>query len=99
MKKPSLFFVFLFLLGLGISEIPEEMRLGDDVSNDFVLSECGTQSFKTGSIMDGATLTSGNESVEPALARTFPHFQFACAARYFYLSGQDRLVLCSIQRT
>jgi hypothetical protein len=99
MKMPSLFLVFLFLLALGISEIPEELRLSDDASNDFAMTASETRSFETSPIIDTAWLASGNGSVEVAPVRTFKYFCIACAASHSHLSGQDRLLLCSIQRT
>ena len=98
MKKSSFFLVLLFLLGLAISEIPEQIRLSDDVSNDFVLSACGTRPVQISSIKDAATPASRDGSVERMPGRTFQDSPFARAVRCFHTSGQERLVFYSIQK-
>ncbi len=99
MRKPSLYLVFLFLLGLGISEIPEQIRLSDDVSNDFVVTPCGSQSLQSGSLLGDVSPISGRGSVVAVPRRTFQDFGISSLVEPFHLAGQDRLVLCSIQRT
>ena len=89
----------MLLVGVGISEIPEHIRLIDDVSNDFVISAWGRESLQPGSIGDEGAPTLGNASLEVVSARTSQDFRFPFAAVPFHLSGQDRLVLCSVQRT
>jgi hypothetical protein len=97
MKTPLLFLVFLFCIGLGFSEIPEQIRLIDNTSNDLVETACGSKHLEPGSLHEVAA--SGRGLVEAVYTRTFQDFRISPVAEPFYLSGQDRLVLCSIQRT
>jgi len=99
LKKPPVLIVFLlFLVALGLSEIPEEMSLSDDVANDFVVSAGVQQSVQARAIGERGA-TPGSSSVEIASNRTVQDFEFPSVAQPFHLTGQDRLLLWSIQRT
>lgn len=99
LKNPLVPIVFLlFLVALGLSEIPEEISLSDDVSNDFVVSAGGYWSVQARAIGERGA-TPGSSSVEIASNRTVRDFQFPSVAEPFHLAGQDRLLLWSIQRT
>jgi hypothetical protein len=98
MRKPSVLIVFLFLVAAAHSEIPENIRLGDDISNDFVVSAHGIQPAESHAVSEGVAPTSGTEPVEVVPARTIQNFWFPAAGEPFHQSGQDRLLLCSIQR-
>jgi len=97
-KKPlALIVFFLLLVALGLSEIPEDMRLSDDVSNDFVVSAGRQQSVQPHAIGEQGA-TPGSSPVEVVPAQTL-HFRCASVGEPFRLAGQDRLLLWSIQRT
>jgi len=98
LKEPLVLIVFLlFLVALGLSEIREDIRLSDDVSNDFVVSAVGHRSVQTRAIGERCA-PSGSSPVEIS-KQTVQDFQFPSVAEPFYLAGQDRLLLGSIQRT
>ncbi len=95
LKKPLVLMVFfLFLVALGLSEIPEDIRLNDDISNDFVVGAGGHRSVQTRAI--GAPPESSTVEVVPN--QTVQDFRFPLVAEPFHLAGQDRLLICSIQR-
>jgi hypothetical protein len=97
-KEPSLLLVLLFLVTLGFSEIPENIRLSDDVSNDFVVSACGRLSVQSASIREESTVNSTSGPVKAVPARIARGVRFPSAAEPLHLSGQDCLLLWSIQR-
>lgn len=88
---------FLFLVALGLSEIPEDIRLSDDVSNDFVVSAGGHQSVRHRDIEQGVTPASTPAAA--VLAQAVQDSRLFVVAEPFHLAGQDRLLLWSIQRT
>jgi hypothetical protein len=99
LKKPLQLTVYLLLLvALGLSEIPEHIRLSDDVSNDFVISAGGDQSVQARAI-SGQGPTLGSSPVEAVPAQSVQDSRFPSIAEPFHLAGQDRLLLWSIQRT
>ena len=95
-RKPSLLLVFLFLAAAAHSETPDHIRLVDDISNDFAMSACGHQPA-TIDVATGETAASGPVEADPA--QIFHYFRLRSAAELFGLSGQDCLLLWSIQRT
>jgi len=100
MRRPSLLLVFLFLVAVAHAEIPEHIRLGDDISNDFTVSACGRQSVQPRPVNEEGAPASGSVLVEVVPARTVQDFRFSPSdAEPFHLSGQDRLLFWSVQRT
>jgi hypothetical protein len=99
LRKPSVLLVFLFLVAAAHSEIAEHIRLIDDTSNDIVMSACGNQSVQPRAISEQGAPTLGSGPVETPLSQTGQDFRSPSAAEPFHLSGQDRLLLWSIQRT
>jgi hypothetical protein len=98
LKKPLVLIVFLlFLVALGLSEIPEDSRLNDDISNDFVVSAGGHWSVQTRAIGERGAPPESN-AVEVVPNQTVQAFRFPLVAEPFHLVGQDRLLICSIQR-
>jgi hypothetical protein len=99
MSKTSLLLVFLFLAALVFNEVPEHLRLQDDASNDFTVSACKRLSFEPASISEESAPNSTSGPVEADPTRIVQYFRFPLAAEPFHLSGQDCLLLWSIQRT
>ena len=99
MINNSLLIVFLFFVAVAHTEIPEQIRLGDDISNDFVTSQYGRQTVQPRAVGREDAPTSGAGPVEVVPARTVQDFRFPSATEPFHVSGQDRLLLWSIQRT
>ena len=97
-KKPPLLLVLLFLVTLGFSEIPEDIRLINDVSNDFVVSACGRVSVQSASLREESAVNSTSGPVKAVPARIARGVRFPSAAEPLHLSGQDCLLLWSIQR-
>jgi hypothetical protein len=97
-KKSLRLIVFLFFVLLGVSEIPENIRLSDDVSNDFVESACGYLSVQSAAIRDKGVPNSASGPAETVSARIVQNFRFPSPAEPLHLSGQDCLLLWSIQR-
>jgi len=99
MRKPSLLIVFLFFVAVAHTEIREQIRLIDDISNDFVVSAYGHHTVHPRAVSEEGAPTSGSGSVEAVPPQTVQGFRLTSAAQPFHLSGQDRLLLWSIQRT
>src|SRR5882724_4566243 len=97
LRKPSLFLVFLFFFAAAHAEIPEHIRLNDDISNDFTLSACGAQSVQPRTVSADSAPTSSSKPVGVHPAPAMREFQRPSGAEPFHLS--DRLLLWSIQRT
>ncbi len=73
-ERLALIVFLLFLVALGLSEIPEEMSLSDDVANDFVVSAGVQQSVQARAIGERGA-TPGRSSVEIASNRTVQDFE------------------------
>ena len=100
LRKHGLFIVFLFLVAAAHSEFPEHIRLTDNNSNDVVISAYGRQSVQPHDMSEEDTPTSGSVQTELVPARILQEFRFfPSLAEPFQLSGQDRLLLWSTQRT
>ena len=99
MRELPLLTVFLFLVAVAHTEIPEQIRLSDDISNDFVVSAYGHVTVHSRAVGEEEAPTSGSGPVEVAPAGTVQDFRLPSAAHPFHVSGQDRLLLWSIQRT
>jgi hypothetical protein len=97
-KKSLRLLVFLFLVVLGVSEIPENIRLSDDVSNDFVESACGYLSVQSVFVSDESSPNPASGLVEVVPTRMVQGFRFLSAAEPLQLSGRDCLLRWSIQR-
>jgi hypothetical protein len=95
-RKPSLLLVFLFLAAAAHSEIPDHIRLIDDISNDFVTSACGRQPATSAIPSEEAAASGPVEGDPPQIVL---YFRLRSDAELFGLSGQDYLLLWSIQRT
>ena len=98
MRKLTLFLSFWVLLAVGISEIPEHIRLSDDVSNDFVLSSHGFESFQTSSISKAPNPAQARCYVEAVSSPTFQELRFQFSSELFHPSGQELLLFFSIHR-
>jgi hypothetical protein len=98
LRKPSTLLVFLFLVVAVHCEIPEHIRLIDDTSNDFVVSARGNQSVQPRAISEQGARILGSGPVEVLRSQTGQDFRSPSAAEPFHLSGQDCLLLWSIQR-
>src|SRR2546427_9384659 len=96
MRKPSLLVVLLFIVAVVHTEISEQIRLSDDISNDFVVSAYGHHAVHPRAVSEEGAPTSGSGSVEAVPPRTVQGFLLPSAAQPFRLSGQDRLLLWSI---
>src|SRR5712664_997826 len=99
MRKRSLLIALLFFVAVVHTEIPEQLRLGDDISNDFVVSAYGHHTVHPRAVSEEVAPASGSGSVEAVPPQTVQGFRLTSAAQPFHLSGQDRLLLWSIQRT
>ena len=99
MRKRSFLIVLLFLVAVVHTEIPEQIRLSDDISNDFVVSAYGDQTVHPRAVSEEVAPASGSGSVEAVPPQTVQGLRLPSAAQPFRLSGQDRLLLWSIQRT
>jgi|SRR5580692_399055 hypothetical protein len=99
LRKTSLAIVFLFIAAVAHSEIPENLQLRDDVSNDIAFTGKGCHSLQPHAFDEESapTLGSGKVKVVPAVAVQFS--AFPSVAGPFHLLGQDRLPLWCIQRT
>lgn len=93
-------FAFLFLVAIVHAELPEHMRLSDDVSNDFTLSACGRPSVQLRIVRADDALTPESCLLRAGPALTAQHFGLPQAtSEAFHLSGHDLLLLWSIHRT
>jgi hypothetical protein len=96
-KLPSLL-VFVLLLAIAHTEIPELLHLSDDVSNDFGATSFGCKSVETRAINNANTPFLGN-SIAPAILRTVRVFCFSPATKSFQDAGTRLLYLNSVLRT
>jgi hypothetical protein len=96
LRKPLVLGVFLFIVIAAHSEIPEQIRLRDDVSNDFVMSACWRQPVQPRSVSQDVAPSGPAEAVP---TQTVQDFRFPSVAKLFHLSGRDRLLRFSIERT
>src|SRR6267378_806435 len=95
MRKPSLLVVLLFIVAVVHTEIPEQIRLNDDISNDFVVSAYGHHTVHPRAVSEEVAPASGSGSVEAVPPQTVQGLRLASAAQPLHLSGQDRLLLWS----
>jgi hypothetical protein len=95
-RKSSLFVIFLFLVAVAHSEIPEDIRLCDDVSNDIAFTGSHSDQPRLVDEEGVPPLASGHVVIAPV--ETVAYFLVFSTAGPSPLLGQERLVLWSIQR-
>jgi len=89
-RKLVFFLLFLLVFGLACAEIPESIRMRDDVSNDFIV---------TVSIRGPISFQSDRRHVDNSnAARVFVSLHSASPLTPPLLIGQDFLPLFSIQK-
>lgn len=93
------FLLLLLLVAVMPTEIPELVHLGDNVSNDFVLTSFGCQSTPVMDVGD-ARVASSVEAIVPAvLLPVSKSFDVPVVERPFQGAGQALRCMCSILRT
>jgi hypothetical protein len=96
-KLPSLL-VFLLLLAVAHTEIPELIHLSDDVSNDFGATSFGCQYVEVRPVNDANTAFSAN-AMTLATFGTVGMLCFSPEARPFQDAGKEIPYLSSVLRT
>jgi hypothetical protein len=98
MRKPLFLLVFLLLVALAYTEIPELIHLSDDVSNDFGATSFGCQSVQVRTVSDARTPLVGNAMLA-AILRPLRSFGFVPVAKTPQGAGRHLLRLSSVLRT
>lgn len=99
MRKPSLLLVFLLLVALVHTEVPELMHLSNIASNDFGTPSFGCQSVQVRAASHAKAPVAASAQVPAAVYLTVQNFYFLSVARSFRGAGKDFLRMCPILRT